>query len=299
MLPTHDTSDVPEARTMIIFLGHLFARLKESTNQIRAAIKIQKFLRLRMFRTTRHNAAVMIQRRFATYIQQRKYGMIICEWRAYKSCCDPSSFQLQENSFESDDFDWEEELARELESDEGNRNARFSPRSDKSIPNLDDERDVSFLEGDPDGHGHGHRYVCLADSQALQLVDIQNTGDEDSAVQHEEEEGVKVGTDDLDKDEEDLDYGNNLSVDSPTIAYVNQDTSYDDDGHSTLKEISVKLQYSLSTDLDVVESTEIISQFLLDRLPMMRLRKLSRGFRRLQVSRTVSAPSEIIAFLAH
>jgi hypothetical protein len=276
MLSTHDTSDVPEARTMIIFLGHLFARLKESSDQIRAAIKIQKMLRLKKFRTARHRSAVLIQRRFATYAQQRKYGMIIREWRAYKSCCDPSVSQHQENSFESDGFDWEEEMAKELELQV--RNAPAPARSGESIPistSFDDEEDVLFLVEKSDGR--------LGASELLRVVDIENIDDEDSAVDDERGEGVGVGVDGEGKDEI-FDYGNNFSVDNPDGDTADEDNYYSDRGDSGLKEVSVKLQYGLSVDLDETESTEITSQCLLGRLPMMSARKMSLGFRRLQVS---------------
>jgi hypothetical protein len=276
MLPTHDTSDVPEARTMIIFLAHLFARLKESSDQIRAAIKIQKMLRLKKFRTARHYSAVLIQRRFATFAQQRKYGMIIREWRAYKSCCDPCTSQHQEYSFESDGFDWEEEVARELELQD--RNTPAPARIDESIPirtAFDDEKDVSFLLENSDER--------LAYSKVLRVVEVKNIEDEESAEEDEQEVGVGAGVDGEGKDEN-VDYGDHF-VDNPDGDNVNAGNSYNDNGDSTLKEVSVKLQYSLSADLDDTESTDIIPQFLLDRLPMMRVRKMSCGFRRLQVSR--------------
>ena len=88
MLPTHDTSDVPEARTMTVFLGYLFARLIESSSQIRAAIKIEKYFRLYRWRSARSQSAKIIQRKFASYVQRRKYVIMIEEWREYKSCCE-------------------------------------------------------------------------------------------------------------------------------------------------------------------------------------------------------------------
>lgn len=276
MLPTHDTLDVPEARTMIIFLGHLFARLKESSNQIRAAIKIQKMLRLQIFRNTRHYSAILIQRRVATYMQQRKYLVIIREWRAYKSCCDPCSLQRLECSFESDGFDWEEEMARELESE--GRNPSVQASSDNAIPSCtdyDDERDSDVssacLLQDSDRH--------LADSEILRFVEIEKIECENSSVDHGL--GERAGADELSRDEDDFQFENNLRIDNPHFQSVNERNSYNDHGDSVLKEISIKLQYC--TDLDEVESTEIISRFLQDQLPMIRVRKLSRGFRRLQV----------------
>jgi len=45
MLPIYDSSNLPEEKTMTIFLGFLFARLIESSTQVRAAIRIQRFMR--------------------------------------------------------------------------------------------------------------------------------------------------------------------------------------------------------------------------------------------------------------
>ena len=45
MLPSYDSSNLPEAKTMTIFLGYLFARLIESSEQVRAAIRIQRTYR--------------------------------------------------------------------------------------------------------------------------------------------------------------------------------------------------------------------------------------------------------------
>lgn len=90
MLPTHDTSDVPEARTMTVFLGYLFARLIESSSQIRAAIKIEKHFRLYRWRCERRQCATLIQRKYASYVQRRKYVVMIEEWREYKACCETS-----------------------------------------------------------------------------------------------------------------------------------------------------------------------------------------------------------------
>ena len=90
MLPTHDTSDVPEARTMTVFLGYLFARLIESSSQIRAAIKIEKYFRLYRWRCERRQSATLIQRKYASYVQRRKYVVMIEEWREYKACCETS-----------------------------------------------------------------------------------------------------------------------------------------------------------------------------------------------------------------
>ena len=88
MLPTHDTSDVPEARTMTVFLGYLFSRLIESSSQIRAAIKIEKYFRLYRWRCVRRQCATLIQRKYASYVQRRKYVVMIEEWREYKACCE-------------------------------------------------------------------------------------------------------------------------------------------------------------------------------------------------------------------
>ena len=91
MLPTHDTSDVPEERTMIIFLGYLFHRLMESSSQVRAAVKIQQYIRGKKERIRTEveairvsDAAYIIRRRVGTYMQLCKYRRIIHEWRAYK-----------------------------------------------------------------------------------------------------------------------------------------------------------------------------------------------------------------------
>ena len=91
MLPTHDTSDVPEERTMIIFLGYLFHRLMESSSQVRAAVKIQQYIRGKKERIRSEieairvsDAAYIIRRRVGTYMQLCKYRRIIHEWRAYK-----------------------------------------------------------------------------------------------------------------------------------------------------------------------------------------------------------------------
>ena len=90
MLPTHDTSDVPEARTITVFLGYLFARLIESSSQIRAAIKIEKYFRLYRWRCARRQCATLIQRKYASYVQRRKYVVMIEEWREYKACYEMS-----------------------------------------------------------------------------------------------------------------------------------------------------------------------------------------------------------------
>ena len=277
MLPTHDTSDVPEARAMIIFLGHLFARLKESSNQIRAAIKIQRLARLQMFRIVRHNSARLIQRRIATYIQQRKYGIIIREWRAYKSCTGPCLSQSHGDSCslnsDEDSFDWEEEMARELERDGGPgvpvaRNELFSTHAD-----LNSECEISFFEDDSERN--------LADSEVLRLVEVEDIEVEDSSAGGDN--GEDKSSEEEDKyDGDDVHREVDFSIDNLYLANEN-DNSCSDDGNSSLRGVSVKLQYCSFTDLDEVKSTEIISHFLLDRLPRNLVLKLSRGFRRLQV----------------
>ena len=45
MLPIYDSENLPEEKTMTIFLGFLFARLIESSSQVRAVIRIQRFVR--------------------------------------------------------------------------------------------------------------------------------------------------------------------------------------------------------------------------------------------------------------
>lgn len=45
MLPSYDSGNQPEAKTMTVFLGYLFARLIESSEQVRAAIRIQRAYR--------------------------------------------------------------------------------------------------------------------------------------------------------------------------------------------------------------------------------------------------------------
>ena len=45
ILPSYDSNHVPEEKTMLIFLGYLFARLTESSAQVRAAIRIQRIFR--------------------------------------------------------------------------------------------------------------------------------------------------------------------------------------------------------------------------------------------------------------
>ena len=104
MLPTHDTSDVPEARTMTVFLGYLFARLIESSSQIRAAIKIEKYFRLYRWRSARSQSAKIIQRKFASYVQRRKYVIMIEEWREYKSCCETT--HSEDNCHDKNDNVW-------------------------------------------------------------------------------------------------------------------------------------------------------------------------------------------------
>ena len=101
MLPTHDTSDVPEARTMTVFLGYLFARLIESSSQIRAAIKIEKYFRLYQWRSARSLSAKIIQRKFASFMQRRKYVDMIEEWREYKSCCETT--HSEDNCYDKND----------------------------------------------------------------------------------------------------------------------------------------------------------------------------------------------------
>jgi hypothetical protein len=103
MLPTHDTSDVPEARTMTLFLGYLFARLIESSSQIRAAIKIEKYFRLYRWRCVRRQSATLIQRKYASYVQRRKYVVMIEEWREYKACCETS--HREDDCYDRNDTD--------------------------------------------------------------------------------------------------------------------------------------------------------------------------------------------------
>ena len=109
MLPAYDTVNLPEEKTMTIFLGYLFARLIESSSQVRAAIRIQRFVRRARLETVspkkplrsvtlssiRNNgsnhhpdqsivkvlishthATRIISRRIATYLQQRKYCLM-------------------------------------------------------------------------------------------------------------------------------------------------------------------------------------------------------------------------------
>ena len=116
MLPAYDTVNLPEEKTMTIFLGYLFARLIESSSQVRAAIRIQRFVRRARLGTgslkkpsrsltlssVRNNpsahhpdhsivkvlishthAARIISRRIATYLQQRKYCFLRDNKRHY------------------------------------------------------------------------------------------------------------------------------------------------------------------------------------------------------------------------
>ena len=45
LLPSYDTKNIPEEKTMVVFLGYLFSRLIESSEQVRAAIRIQRNFR--------------------------------------------------------------------------------------------------------------------------------------------------------------------------------------------------------------------------------------------------------------
>ena len=51
MLPSYDTTNLPEEKTMTIFLGYLFARMIESSSQVRAAIRIQRFVRAKIIKS--------------------------------------------------------------------------------------------------------------------------------------------------------------------------------------------------------------------------------------------------------
>ena len=45
MLPFYDSKNIPEEKTMVVFLGHLFARLVETSAIIQASIRIQRYVR--------------------------------------------------------------------------------------------------------------------------------------------------------------------------------------------------------------------------------------------------------------
>ena len=63
MLPTYDSKNLPNEKTMLVFLGYLFARLVESSEQVRAAIRIQRvFRRVRKTMVTR-STKVKVSRR--------------------------------------------------------------------------------------------------------------------------------------------------------------------------------------------------------------------------------------------
>eukprot|EP01038_Epipyxis_sp_PR26KG_P007565 gene7565-10306_t len=55
LLPPFDSKNIPEEKTMVVFLGYLFSRLIESSQQVNAAIKIQRLFRkiLPIFRSFR------------------------------------------------------------------------------------------------------------------------------------------------------------------------------------------------------------------------------------------------------
>ena len=81
---------------MLLFLGYLFGRLIESSNQLKAAVKIQRRVRRKNEIRKREEeairiskAAYIIRRRVGTYMQVCAYRSIIAEWRAYKSLSGP------------------------------------------------------------------------------------------------------------------------------------------------------------------------------------------------------------------
>ena len=142
VLPTHDTSDAPEERTMLLFLGYLFGRLVESSNQLRAALKIQKRVRRKIEMRKREEeairiskAAYIIRRRVGTYMQVCTYRSIIAEWRAYKSISGPL-FADGEYSIDEFPFDNLEKLEEEQEeylrsAFEGEESRRSTDEDDK------------------------------------------------------------------------------------------------------------------------------------------------------------------------
>ena len=122
MLPAYDTSNPPEEKTMTIFLGYVFSRMIESSSQVRAAIRIQRFVRksnaggFSPVKTSRRqstlssarcsvlsmtlvrkgsvpitvaishsHAASIIMRRIGTYVQQRKYITMRDEQRRFRA----------------------------------------------------------------------------------------------------------------------------------------------------------------------------------------------------------------------
>ena len=122
MLPAYDTSNPPEEKTMTIFLGYVFSRMIESSSQVRAAIRIQRFLRksnaggFSPVKTSRRqstlssarcsvlsmtlarkgsvpitvaishsHAASIIMRRIGTYVQQRKFVTMRDEQRRFRA----------------------------------------------------------------------------------------------------------------------------------------------------------------------------------------------------------------------
>ena len=122
MMPVHDTSDVPEERTMLLFLGYLFCRLIESSNQFIAAVKIQKIIRRRNEKRKKEEkaaqvskAAHIIRRRVGTYMQVCKYREIIAEWRAYKSMTGPL---YDDGEYSSEEYSLDDLLRLEEEQEE-------------------------------------------------------------------------------------------------------------------------------------------------------------------------------------
>jgi len=50
VLPEFDSRNIPDEKSMIVFLGYLFSRLVESSCQVRAAIRIQRAIRLHLLK---------------------------------------------------------------------------------------------------------------------------------------------------------------------------------------------------------------------------------------------------------
>jgi abnormal spindle-like microcephaly-associated protein len=57
ILSEFDSRNVPEEKTMVVFLGYLFARVVESSHQVRAAIRMQRFIRGKAHTFTKAKAA--------------------------------------------------------------------------------------------------------------------------------------------------------------------------------------------------------------------------------------------------
>ena len=180
VLPTHDTSDVPEERTMLLFLGYLFGRLIESSNQLKAAVKIQRRVRRKNEIRKREEeairiskAAYIIRRRVGTYMQVCAYRSIIAEWRAYKSLSGPLSadgeysvdeysygnlerFEEEQDEYLRSAFEIEESGRRSDEGDEGDdlkKNETPATNQYDYMPNIHDDNANGNKKSIEESHG--------------------------------------------------------------------------------------------------------------------------------------------------